>query len=92
MMYTQRRLSGVGFAGSGSRRLPRGSATKRRGGFPWIAVGAAALVCALLIWITVQIHGTGRAAYPAEHRFPRNTVEMHGTYAADTCALPWLRC
>ena len=93
MMYTQRRLSGVGFAGVRGRRLPRKSVRRKRGEFSWIAVGVAiALVCALLVWLTVQICGTGRVIYSAEHQFPRNTVDMHGAYAADTHALPWFRC
>jgi len=100
MMYTQRRMSGVGFAGG--RRLPGGSARKRgylrrssfgKGNLSWIGVGAAAaLICALSIWIAVQMYGQGRPAYSAENQFPRNTVDMHGACAAETRALPWPRC
>jgi hypothetical protein len=91
-MYIQRRMSGIGFSGMRGGRLP-GRSTRRRRGFSWIAAGAAAaLVCALLIWIAVQIHGQGRPVFSAENSFPRNIVDMHGTHAADIYALPGLRC
>jgi len=76
-MYTQRRVKYIGFAGRRAKKKD----------FTWV-VGLA-LVCALLIWVAVQIRDQGRAVYPAETQFPRNTVDMHGTYTGDAHAPPW---
>ena len=80
MMYIQRSAKYAGFAGKSTRKKE----------FAWIA--AAALVCALVIWVAVQIHSLGHTVYSAETRFPRNTVDMHGTHTGVVRPLPWFGC
>ena len=92
MTQPYRRVTGGGFAGAKSRRLTRRSA-RRRVRPAWIAAGAAvALVCALGIWLTMQLRGSGGDVHSAEVRLPRNIVDMHGTYIGNAHARPWLGC
>ncbi|MCL2812475.1 MAG: hypothetical protein FWD25_11400 [Clostridia bacterium] len=80
MIYIQRPVKYAGFAGKSTRKT----------GLAWVAV--AAMVCALIIWVAVQIHGLGSNPYSMETRFPRNTVDMHGTYTGAVRPLPWFGC
>jgi len=78
MMYTQRPVRYAGFA-------PK-KAKKRD--YAWSA--AAALVCALLIWVAVQIRDQSRTTYAFEGQLPRNTVDMHGIYTG-VAPEPWMQ-
>ncbi len=47
----------------------------------WLLAGAcAAAICALLIWIAVEICSHTHVVHSAGGQLPSNTVNMHSTY------------
>lgn len=87
MTYTYKRNGGRA-SGMAARRAMDG-VKRKEARFVWVFAGAVAvMICALLVWIAVRISGSTQVVRSAEAQFPRNTVDMHGTYSGKADVLP----